>query len=419
MAVDKWMKLEDRYSAQDALLLPVVITKGKGAWVWDDKKRRYLDMIGGRSSLNFGYCHPKLLKALYDQSKILPSAYRAFYNDKLGQFLHHLCKITGMDQAISLNSGSDAVEAAIKAARKWAYQYKAIPTNKAEIIVADENYHGNTITLLSLSSNAGDRQSFGPFTPGFKSIPFGSAEALEQAITSNTCAFLVEPFQGQAGMKIPPKGWLKKVKEICKRNEVLLILDEVQTGLGRTGKEFAFQHEHVVPDGLILGKSLGGGLIASSSFLGKKELMEWVEPGEHPSSSMGNCLAAAVGIEALKIMRKEKYAQKSKVLGQYFLKELQKIDSPYVADVRGMGLWIALDINPKKTLAAHVCEKLLERGILAKECHEMTIPLMPPLNISKTEIDWAVSRFNEVLESSILPRNKRWERAQNRIRIAS
>lgn len=419
MPTDKWIGLEDRYSAQDTPLFPVVITKGKGAWVFDDKNKRYLDMIGARGGLNFGYCHPQLLKALHQQSKQLPLAYRAVYNEKFGPFLEKLCKLTGMEMAIPLSSGAMGVETAIKTARRWGYQYKAIPEPQAEIIVADGCYHGNTITLLSTSSNKADKQGFGPFTPGFKHIPFGSAEALEFAITSNTCAFLVEPFQGQTGMKIPPKGWLKKVKAICKKREILLILDEIQTGLGRTGKTFAFQHEGVVPDGLILGKSLGGGLLSSSCFLGKKELMEWIEPGLHPSSSMGDCLAAAVGLEALKVMQNDKYAQKSAAMGQYFLKELQKIDSPYVSEIRGMGLWIGIDINPKKTLAAHVCEKLLERGILAKECHEMTIPLMPPLMISKKEIDWAVERFNEVLESSLLPRHKRREGAQDRIRIAS
>lgn len=417
--MNKWIKLEDQYCAQDAQLAPVVITKGKGVWVWDDKQNRYMDMIGARSGLNFGYCHPKLVSALTKQAKKLPIAYRTVYNDTLAEFLQKLCKLTGLDKGIMLNSGAEAVETAIKAARKWGYRYKAIESPRAEIIVADENYHGNTITLLGLSTDEASKQSFGPFTPGFKRIPFGSAEALETAITSNTCAFLVEPMQGQAGMKMPPKGWLKKVREICKKNEVLLILDEIQTGLGRTGKEFAFQYEKILPDGLILGKSLGGGLISSSCFVGKKELMEWFEPGSHPSTFGGNCLASAVGIEVLNLMRQGKFAQKSASLGQYFLKQLQKIESPYLASVRGVGLWIALDINPKKTLANHVCEKLLELGILAKECHEMTIPLMPPLTITKQEIDWAVERFNEVLESSLLPRHQRRERAQNRLRIAS
>ncbi|HSX04382.1 MAG TPA: ornithine--oxo-acid transaminase [Rhabdochlamydiaceae bacterium] len=415
---DKWIQLEDRYCAQDALLLPIVITKGKGVWVWDDKKNRYLDMIGARSGLNFGYSHPKFLKALDLQTKKLSLTDRSVYNDKLAFFLQQICKVTGMDRAISLSSGSEAVEMAIKTARKWGYQYKAIQPDRAEIIVADGNYHGNTITLLGLSENA-DHQSHGPFTPGFKRIPFGSAEALEFAINPNTCAFLVEPMQGQAGIKMAPKGWLKKVKAICKKHDILLILDEVQTGLCRTGKEFAFQHEKVEPDGLILGKSLGGGILPSSCFLGKQELMEWVEPSHHPSTFGGNCLTAAVGIEVLKVMREGKYAQKSETLGRYFLEELKKIESPYLLDVRGKGLWIGIDINPKKTRAIHVCEKLLERGILAKECHEMTIPLMPPLTITKAEIDWAVERFKEVLESSILPRHKRGERRQNRLRIAS
>ncbi|HSX12583.1 MAG TPA: ornithine--oxo-acid transaminase [Rhabdochlamydiaceae bacterium] len=417
--MDKWIELEDHYSVQETLTFPIVITKGKGSWVWDDKKNRYLDLLGGRSGLGFGHCHPKLLKALSLQSQQLTVADRSIYNDKQGLFLKQLCQLTGMDRALATSSGSDAVEAAIKGARQWGYHYKAIPLGKAEIIVADDNYHGNTLTLLGLSSNEAERQGFGPFAPGFKRIPFGSAEALEFAISSNTCAFLVEPLQTQAGIKIPPKGWLKKVEKICKKHEVLLILDEIQTGLCRTGKTFAFQHENVLPDGLILGKSLGGGLIPSACFLGKKELMEWFEPTQHPSSHGGNCLAAAVGMEILKLVREEKLAARSKTLGDYFLKKLQTIDSPYVSNIRGKGLWIGIDINPKKTLATHVCEKLLERGVLAKECHEMTVQLMPPLTITKAEIDWAVLRFNEVLESSLLPSRKRRERTQNRLRIAS
>lgn len=394
----KWIDLEDRYAAHTFSSYPVVIREGHGVWLSDRKGRRYLDLIGARSALNFGHSHPKLVKVLIDQAKKLALTSRSLYTETLGPYLKELCTLTGMHQAIPLASGTEAAEMALIAARRWGYGYKAIREGRAEIIVADDNYHGNTLSLLSLSTNDVYRKGIAPYMPGFKSIPFGSAEALEHAITKETCAFLVETMQGCAGMKIPPKGWLKKVKEICKKHEVLLILDEVQTALGRTGKNFAFQHENVEPDGLILGKSLGGGLIPSSCFLGTKELMEWFEPGSHPSTFGGSPLAAALGLEVLKMLQQQKYAKKSAMLGDYFIKQLGKIESPYLLDVRGKGLFIGLDIDPKKAVASHICEALLERGILVKEVHEMTIPLTPPLTISKKEIDWAIKRLKEVFE---------------------
>lgn len=397
--MDKKKDLEDRYRARISLPYPVVMKNGKGVWLSDNKGNKYLDLMG--ASLNFGYSHPKLLQMLAKQAKTLAMTNRAVYTDRLGPYLKELCRLTGLYQAVPLNSGTEAAEVALIAARRWAYGSKAIPENEAEIIVADGNYHGNSISLLGLSTDDVSRDNIGPYTPGFKSIPYGSAEALDYAITKNTCAFLVEPMQGR-GMRLPPKGWLKKVREICKKKDVLLILDEVQTGLGRTGRNFAYQYENVEPDGLILGKSLGGGLLSSSCFLGTKALMEWFEPSNHPSTFGGNCLSAAVSLEALKILQRQKLAQKSATLGEYFLKRLKTIESPYVSDIRGRGLWMALDINPKKGIASHICEALLERGILVKESHEMTIPLLPPLTITKKEIDWAVKRLKEVLESAQL-----------------
>ena len=408
--MDKWIALEEKYGPHIYRHLPIVLTRGKGVWVWDIHGNKYLDLIGAYSAVNYGHAHPKLIRALKQQAEKISMTLPLIYNDKLGLFLAEICKFSGMDQAMPVNSGSEAVEAAIKAARKWGYQYKGIPSGHAEIIVADENYHGRTVTLISASTREKYREGFAPFTPGFKSVPFGSAEALERAITPNTCAFIVETMQGEAGIKIPPKGWLKKVAQICKAHHLLLILDEVQAGLGRTGKPFAFQHEIAKPDGLILGKSLGGGLVPSACFLAKKELMGVFGIGGHGSTFGGNPLAAAVGLEALKILKRERLAEKSRVLGDYFLKKLKNIDSPYILDVRGKGLWIGIDINPRKIPAMHICEALIERGILCRETHELTIRLIPPLIIKKKEIDWAVERMKEVFEVGSLPLHKRRKR---------
>lgn len=408
--MDKWIALEEKYSPHTYRSIPIVLTRGKGAWVWDNHGKKYLDLIGGYSSINYGHAHPKLIKTLTNQAKKISLTLQLIYNEKLGLFLSELCKFSGMERAMPVNSGGEAVEAAIKAARRWGYKYKAIPENRAEIIVAEENYHGRTVTLISASTRDKYRDEYGPFTPGFKKIPFGSAEALERAITSNTCAFLVETMQGEAGIKIPPKGWLKAVAKICKDHHILLILDEVQVGLGRTGKNFAFQHEKVKPDGLILGKSLGGGLVPSACFLAKKEVMDVFGIGGHGSTFGGNPLAAAVGYEALQLLKQEKLAEKSRVLGEYFLKELKKIDSPFILDIRGKGLWIGMDINPRKIPAAHLCDALIERGILCKETHELTIRIIPPLVIEKKDIDWAVHQIREVLEMGPLPLRKRRHR---------
>jgi ornithine--oxo-acid transaminase len=396
--MDKFIEIEERYSAHNFTPLPVVLVKGRGCWVFDDKGRKYLDLVNAASAVSHGHAHPKLLKVLVAQAKRLAVTSRVFYTDRLGSFLKELCRVSGMDRAMPLNTGAEAVETAIKAARKWGYQVKGVEKSKAEIIVAHRNFHGRTTTIISFSTKDLYKQGFGPYTPGFKVIPYGCVKSLEEAITPNTCAFLVEPIQGEAGVILPPAGWLKEVETICKRHNVLLILDEVQTGLGRTGKFFAYEHEKVCPDGLILGKALGGSLLPISAFLAKKEVMDVFTPGTHGSTFGGNPLAAAVGLEALKVAKTEKFAENSEKLGKYFLSELKKINSPHIADLRGKGLWIGMDINPRKITAHHITLRLMEEGILCKETHDITIRLAPPLIITKKEIDWALKRLTKVLK---------------------
>jgi ornithine--oxo-acid transaminase len=321
-------------------------------WVWDIKGKKYLDMLSTYSALNFGHSHPALVQTLFKQAARLALTSRAFYNDQLGPLLQKLCRETGMDKGIMMNSGSEAVETAIKAVRRWGYRVKKIPENRAEIIVVKNNFHGRTTTIISFSSEDKYKKNFGPFTPGFKTVPFGDAGALQQAITPYTCAFLVEPMQGEAGIKIPPKGWLKEIAEICKKNHILLILDEIQTGLGRTGKFLACEHEKVHPDGLILGKALGGGLLPVSAFLGKEEIMSLFEPGSHGSTFGGNPLGAALAIKALDVLRKEKLIENSAKLGSYMLQQMEPLSQhPSIVDIRGKGLWIGLEFNPKKASA--------------------------------------------------------------------
>lgn len=392
-AIDK----EQTYCAHNYLPLPVVLTRGEGVWLWDDQGKKYLDMMSAYSAVSHGHTHPRILKALTEQASKLCIASRAFFSDRLGEFLQKLCRMSGMDMALPMNTGAEGVETAIKASRLWGYKVKGIEANKAEIIVARNNFHGRTTTITGFSSEPLYKDGFGPFTPGFVEIPFGDAAALEAAITPNTCAFLVEPMQGEAGIIIPPKGWLKQVQAICKKHNVLLILDEIQCGLGRTGKLFAFQHEIDKPDGLILGKALGGGMMAVSAFLAKKEVLGLFQPGTHGSTFGGNPLAAAVGLEALKVIEDEKLAERSAELGAYLFDKLKVIKNDLIKDVRGSGLWIGLEIDPKKASARSVCEKLMERGLLSKETHEVVVRFAPPLIITKAEIDWAVQHVTEVL----------------------
>ncbi len=399
----QWMDLEASYGAHNYHPLPVVISRGEGVWVWDVQGKRYLDMLSAYSAVSHGHCHPRVLQALEEQAKRLCVVSRAFYTDKLGLFLEKLCGVSSMDMALVMNTGAEAVETAIKAARLWGYCKKKIPEAEAEILVAQGNFHGRTSAIISFSSEPAYKKHFGPFMPGFQTVPFGDAEAVERAITDRTAAFLVEPMQGEAGIIIPPKGWLFKVAEICKKHNVLLLLDEVQTGLGRTGATFAFQKEGIVPDGLILGKALGGGVLPVSAFLAKKEIMELFTPGSHGSTFGGNPLAAAVGLEALKVMEEEHFAERSARLGAYLKAELQAIVCPWIREVRGEGLWIGIELDPAYVSARAFCEKLMDLGVLAKETHEVVVRLAPPLVIQKEELDWAVSQCKKAIDFFSLP----------------
>lgn len=395
--------LEDKYCARNYAPLPVVLTRGKGVMLWDAEGRQYIDMMSAYSAVSHGHSHPRLVKVLQEQAAELAIVSRAFYSDKLGAFLEKLCAVSGMEMALPMNTGAEAVETAIKAARRWGYTVKNIPADRAEIIVADGNFHGRTTTIVGFSSEPAYRDGFGPFAPGFKSVPFGDAAALARAITPNTCAVLVEPIQGEAGIVVPPKGWLAQVRRICDENNVLLILDEIQSGLGRTGKWFAFQHEDIRPDALILGKALGGGLLPVSAFLTRAEVMNVFRPGTHGSTFGGNALAGAVGLAALEVMEDEKLVERSAVLGRHLMDRLRAIDNPAIREVRGRGLWVGVVIDPNIVTAREVCERLLVKGVLSRETHETVLRLAPPLVIEQSQIDGAVDRLEEVL-SDITPR---------------
>ncbi|HKV96539.1 MAG TPA: ornithine--oxo-acid transaminase [Gammaproteobacteria bacterium] len=396
--MNKTIELENRYAAKNYLPLPVVLTRGEGVYVWDDAGNKYLDMMSAYSAVSHGHSHPRLVKALKDQADKLAICSRAFHTDKLGPFLKRVCELTGMDMALPMNTGAEGVETALKAARKWGYRVKGIPAGKAEIIACEGNFHGRTIAIVGMSSEDQYKDGFGPFPAGFKVIPYGDAAALEKAITPNTAAFLVEPIQGEAGIRVPPAGYLKKAAELCKRNNVLLICDEIQTGLGRTGKLLACQHENVKPDGLILGKALGGGLLAVSMFLAHKDVMAVFTPGDHGSTFGGNPLATAVGLEALNVLMEEKLSERSAEMGAYLLDKLHTLKSPLIKDLRGKGLFIGIEFDPRKVSARAVCEQLMSHGILSKETHETVVRLAPPLVITREQIDWAVERIGLVLK---------------------
>jgi ornithine--oxo-acid transaminase len=397
---------EARVCAQNYAPLPVVLTRGKGVYVWDQSGRRYLDMMSAYSAVSHGHCHPRLIKALTGQARTLAIVSRACYTDKLAPFLQRACELTGMDRALPMNSGAEAVETALKAVRKWAYQVKGVPTDRAEIIACEGNFHGRTMGVLALSTEAQYREGFGPFMPGVRIVPFGDADALERTITPDTAAFIVEPIQGEAGIRIPPTGYLQRCAELCRRHNVLMIADEIQSGLGRTGRLLACDHEQVKPDGLILGKALGGGLLPVSMFLARKEVMDVFTPGDHGSTFGGSALAAAVGLEALDTLMDERLSERSAELGGYLLGELQKLQSPLIREVRGRGLWIGVDFDPIRISARRVAEALLARGILSKETHGTVIRFAPPLTITREQIDRAFGLFQEVvaeLSKSIQP----------------
>jgi ornithine--oxo-acid transaminase len=389
--------LENQFSAHNYEPLPVVLARGQGAHLWDIAGRRYVDMMSAYSAASHGHAHPRILAALTAQAKRLAVPSRAYYNDRLGPFLEEICHVTGLDAALPMNTGAEAVETAIKAARRWGYRVKGIERDRAEIIVAECNFHGRTTTVISFSTEPDYRDGFGPFTPGFRAVPFGDLAAVERAITPQTAAVLVEPIQGEAGIIVPPAGWLIGLRRICDAHKVLLILDEVQSGLGRTGAWFAFQHEGIRPDGVILGKALGGGVLPVSALVGTRELMGVFTPGSHGSTFGGNPLAAAVGLEALHVIRDEGLVEKSRVLGNHMLRRLRAIQSPALKAIRGRGLWIGAEIEPKIASAREACERLLAKGVLSKETHKTVVRLAPPLIIAPEELDWALDRFAEVL----------------------
>ena len=392
--------LEARYCAHNYHPLPVVLTHAKGAYVWDESGKKYLDMMSAYSAVSHGHGHERLVALVKEQVERLNIVSRAFHTDKLGPFLERACTLTGQDMALPMNTGAEAVETAIKAARKWAYTIKGVEADKAEVITCTGNFHGRTITIVAMSDEPQYQDGFGPFPPGFRLVEYGNIDALEAAINENTAAFLVEPIQGEGGIVVPPDGYLKAAEALCREHNVLLIADEIQTGLGRTGKLLAVEHEDVHPDGLILGKALGGGILPVSMFLSRREVMNVFTPGDHGSTFGGNPLAAAIGLEALNILIEDELPAKSAELGEYLMSELRKIDSPLIREVRGRGLFIGIEMESSLASARTICEALMERGILSKETHETVVRLAPPLIISQAEIDWAILQINEVIEEA-------------------
>jgi ornithine--oxo-acid transaminase len=393
-----YMVIEDIYGAHNYHPLDVVITKAKGIWMWDVDGKKYLDFLSAYSAVNQGHCHPRIVKALQNQAKRLTLTSRAFRNDQWPLLAKELCEFTGFNMILPMNSGAEAVETAIKLARKWAYQKKGVPQNEAEIIACANNFHGRTVTIITFSTDPQYRQDFGPFTPGFKVIPFGDAEALEAAITPRTAAFLVEPIQAEAGILIPPDGFLKKAKEICERNNVLFIADEIQTGLGRVGKMFACEYEGVKPDIMVIGKSLGGGGYCISAVLSTAEIMGLFKPGDHGSTFGGNPLACAVAREALRVIQDERLVENAAEKGTYFLEKLRTIKSKHIKEIRGRGLLIGLELYPEAGGARRFCEELMKEGLLCKETHENVIRFAPPLTINKKELDWAFRKIKKVFK---------------------
>ncbi len=397
MDTKDFIAMEEQYGAHNYHPLDVVIEKAEGVWVYDVDGKRYLDCLSAYSAVNQGHVHPEILKTLVEQAGKVTLTSRAFRNDQLPLLYKELSEMTGYEMSLPMNSGAEAVETAVKLARKWAYRVKGVPRHQAEIIVAAGNFHGRTVTIVSFSTEPLYRDDFGPFTPGFITVKYGDAEAIEKAITPNTAAVMLEPIQGEAGVIIPPAGYLKSVAEICKKNNVLFIADEIQTGLGRTGKLFAAQHEGVRPDVTIIGKALAGGFYPISAVLADKAVLGLFQAGEHGSTFGGNPLAAAVARTALKVIREEKLSQRAAELGEYFVEQLSEIPSPHIKEVRGKGLLIGVELKPEAGGARRFCEQLKARGILAKETHDNVIRFAPPLVIEKDTIDWVLPHIREVL----------------------
>ena len=397
METKDYVQLEERYSAHNYHPLDVVIDRAEGVWVYDVTGKKYLDCLSAYSAVNQGHRHPRIVKALVDQANLVTLTSRAFRNDQFGPFCKELCDLTGYEMVLPMNSGAEAVETAVKTARMWGYRVKKVEKNKAEIIVCNDNFHGRTTTIISFSTEPQYREDFGPHTPGFVFVPYGDAEALRKAITPNTVGFLVEPIQGESGVKFPPDGYLKQAAEICKKNNVLFISDEIQSGLGRAGKLFALDHDGVRADIVILGKALGGGVYPVSAVISSREILGLYRPGDHGSTFGGNPIACAVAREALRVIVDENLVQRSAELGQYFLNKMKNLSSPHIQNLRGRGLFIGIELKPEAGGARRFCEALKERGMLCKETHEHVIRIAPPLVISQEEIDWASDQIQAVL----------------------
>jgi ornithine--oxo-acid transaminase len=399
---EDFIALEDRYGARNYKPLDVVIDRAEGAWVWDVSGRKFLDCLAAYSAVNQGHCHPTIVQAMVEQAKKVALTSRAFRNSQLGSFYQELCELTGFAKVLPMNTGAEAVETAIKAARKWAYTIKGVEKDKAEILVFRDNFHGRTTAIVGFSSEPQYREGFGPFAPGFRLLPYGDAAAVAAAIGPNTAAILVEPIQGEAGILIPPDGYLRQLRQLATDNRVLLIADEIQSGLGRTGKMFACEHENVRPDLLILGKALSGGMYPVSAVLADEEVMGVFRPGDHGSTFGGNPLAAAIGRAALRVLVEEKLVERSATLGAKALERLQRMRSPHVKLVRGRGLWIGIELHPEAGGARRFCEALQREGVLCKETHDHVIRFAPPLVIREEDLDWSLGAVERVLGEKVL-----------------
>jgi len=399
MKSQEYIDLENRYGAHNYKPLNVVLTRGEGIWVWDVDGNRYMDCLSAYSAVNQGHCHPAIMQTMVDQARLLTLTSRAFRNDQLGLLYKEVCELTHSHKMLPMNSGAEAVETVIKAVRKWGYKVKGIPDNQAEIIVCRNNFHGRTITIVGFSTDPSSREGFGPFTPGFKIVPFGDASALEKAITPQTVGFLVEPIQGEAGVIIPPEGYLREAKRLCEKHNVVLILDEIQTGLGRTGKLLAEEHEGIEADLTLVGKALSGGFYPISAVLSNKEVMDVLRPGEHGSTFGGNPLACAIARTALRVLVEEGMIENAADLGQYFIEALRSLGNPKIKEVRGKGLMIGIEFHPEVGGARQYSEKLMAEGLLCKETHDHILRIAPPLVITRTDIDWALERIAKVLRA--------------------
>ncbi|WP_432402912.1 ornithine--oxo-acid transaminase [Wukongibacter sp. M2B1] len=394
---EELIKESEKWGAYNYHPIPIVIESGKGVWVEDVEGEKYMDMLSAYSAVNQGHRHPKIVDALVEQANKMPLTSRAFHNDMMGKFLKKLCETTGFEKALPMNTGAEAVETALKAARKWGYEKKKVEPNKAEIVACKNNFAGRTISIITFSTEEQYRDGFGPFTPGFKTIEYGNAKALEEVVTENTVAIILEPIQGEGGIIVPPEGYLKEVRKITKDNNVLMIVDEIQTGFGRTGKLFAFEHEGIKPDIVCVGKALSGGLYPVSAMLSSKEVMNVFRPGDHGSTFGGNPIGSAVAIAAIDVLLEEKLVERAAELGTYLIEELNKIDAPCIKEVRGKGLLIGVEIKKEYGGARRYCEKLMDEGILCKETHQQIIRLAPPLIVLREELDWAIGKFRKVL----------------------